>query len=161
MVSVPLSGSVTPNAWRRSAPDGDLRQDQVAFWSGAAMSEDGTHRVHLGVTGAAVAAGALDLLEDRATGRERQAAAAIGLRDQRGEKAGLRERAHELFRIGAGRVLRAPVGAGEGRAQAAHRIPDVPVILRLASRPRPVYGPGSGQEPAPLALACRHESVAC
>jgi len=46
---------------------GDLRQ--IAFLLlGRAMLEDGAHGVHLGVAGAAVAAGAMDLFQHRSAG---------------------------------------------------------------------------------------------
>ena len=51
----------------------------------------------------AVAAGALDLLEDRRGGRERQAGAAIFLRDQGRQIAGFGERLDEIGGIGGSR----------------------------------------------------------
>ena len=56
--------------------------------------------------------------------RQRQPAAAVFLRDQRGEEAGLGQRRDELGRIGALAVELAPVFAGKAGAERAHRGPD-------------------------------------
>ena len=78
---------------------GDPRQIG-AFLRGIAMPQKRTHDVHLGMAGGAVAAGALDLLKDRAGPRQRQAGAAILVRDERGKISGLRQRRDEFRRIG-------------------------------------------------------------
>ena len=68
---------------------GDLRQIALLLLL-AAVPQQGAHDVHLGVALAGGAARGVDLLEDHRGGAQRQARAAIFLRDQRGEKAGLR-----------------------------------------------------------------------
>ena len=80
------------------------------------------------MAGGAVAAGGVDLFEDRGGGADAEPAAAVFFRDQRGEIAGLGQRGDEVLRIGALAVERAPVFAGELGAQRAHALADVGVI---------------------------------
>ena len=91
------------------------------------MPKQGSHGVHLGVAGGAVAAGTMDFLEHGRRRRQRQARAAVGLRDQYGEVAFLRQGPDELRRIGPLPVERAPIGPVETRAEAAHALADIPV----------------------------------
>src|SRR5256885_16900552 len=61
-----------------------------------AMPQHRPHRVYLRVAGGAVRAALLDFLENRRGRGEREARAAVFLRDQAREPARLGERAHEL-----------------------------------------------------------------
>src|SRR5262249_19572589 len=70
-----------------------------------------------------------DLLHDRRRRRHAQPAAAIFLRDQRGEKTRLRERRHELGRIGALAVEVAPIFAGKLGAKGANGLADLREVL--------------------------------
>ena len=79
---------------------GDLRQVLLLLPVGA-VPQDGAHDVHLRVARGAVAALGLHGLQDRRGGGQRQAGAAIFLGDQRGEVAGLGQRADELGGIAA------------------------------------------------------------
>ena len=67
---------------------GDLGQIAL-FLLGAAVPQDGAHRVHLGVAGGAIAARGVHFFEDRGGGADAEPAAAVFFRDQRGEVAGL------------------------------------------------------------------------
>src|SRR5262249_1869645 len=62
-------------------------------------------------------------------GRHAQPAAAIVFRDQRGEKARLRERRDEFGRIGALAVERAPIFAGELGAKRTNGLADLREVL--------------------------------
>ena len=95
---------------------GDLRQP-FGLLLVAAVPQQRAHGVHLGVASAAVAAGALDLLQDRGGGGKLQAGAAIFFRNQHREIAGLGQRIDEGARIGHLAVELAPVFAGKLRAQ--------------------------------------------
>src|SRR5262249_39193688 len=66
---------------------------------------------------------------DGRRGRHAQPAAAVFFRDQRGEKASLRERRDEFSRIGALAVERAPVFAGKFGAERADGLADLREIL--------------------------------
>ena len=69
VVSVPLVGSVTPKACSRRSPDAIFGRN-LRLLLGAAVPQHRAHRVHLRVAGGAVAARAMDLLEDRRRGAE-------------------------------------------------------------------------------------------
>ena len=56
-------------------------------------------------------------------------AAAVALRDQRGEEARVGKRLHELFRVGARPVLVAPVLAGIARAERTHGLAQLAVVV--------------------------------
>ena len=118
VVSEPTVGSVTPKAWRRSSPEAICGRYCLLLGVGA-VPEDRAHHVHLGVAGAGVAAGGVDLLEDHARRRQREPGAAVLLGDQRGQPALLGQRGDELLRVAVG-LEPAPVLAGEPRAQLAH-----------------------------------------
>jgi hypothetical protein len=81
----------------------------VALLLLAAVVEDGRHGVHLRVAGGAVAAGAVDLLQDRAAIEQRQPGAAVLLRDQRRQPAGLAHRGDEFLGVFLGRFALLPV----------------------------------------------------
>ena len=70
-MSVPLVGSVTPKACSRRRPARDLRKVATLLGLGA-VPQDRPHCVHLGVTGASIAARALDFLQHRGRCGERQ-----------------------------------------------------------------------------------------
>ena len=106
------------------APGGDLGQIAVLLGR-AAVTQDGPHGVHLGVTRRAVAAGRVDLFQDRRAGGEGQAAAAIGLGDEGGQVPGLGQGLDEFGGIGPLAVERAPVGAGKALAQRPNGVPNV------------------------------------
>src|SRR5262249_58445282 len=100
----------------------------------AAVTEQRAHGVHLRMAGGTVAAGRVDFLHDGGGGAHREPAAAVLLRDQRGQKARLGERRHEFVRIGALAVELAPVFAGKIGAQRAHRLADGgEVVVRSGS----------------------------
>ena len=102
----------------------DLRQP-ARLLRRAAVPQQRAHGVHLGVTGRAVAARRLDLLHDRGRRRHGQPAAAVFLRDQRGQEPGVGERGDEFGRIGALAVERAPILAGEPGAERANGLADL------------------------------------
>src|SRR5204863_9775411 len=96
--------------------------------------EDRAHRVHLRVARAGVAAAAVDFLEnDRRVG-DSESRAAVLLRNQRGEIAGLGERLHERVGIRALRVELAPVRVREGLAEIADRAAEIRVKKILIAR---------------------------
>ena len=94
-----------------------------------AVPQHRAHGVHLGVAGAAVAAGRVDLLQDRPSRADAEPAAAVALGDQRGQKTRVGERLHELLRIGALAVLLPPVFAGVARTERADRLAQLAVVL--------------------------------
>ena len=75
------------------------------------------------------AARGVDLLEDHRGGAQRQAGAAIFLRDQRGEKAALGQFGDELGRIGLLVFELAPIGAGIALADLAHGLAQLGIVL--------------------------------
>src|SRR5581483_1053279 len=79
------------------------------------------HGVHLGMAGGTVAAGGVDFFHNDGSRAKRQTAAAVLLRDKRGEISGFGQCRDELRRIGAVAVERAPIFAGKPRAQLADR----------------------------------------
>ena len=90
-----------------------------------AVPQHRAHRVHLGVAGRRVAARLVHGLQDGAAGRQRQPGAAVLLRDQRAEIAGLGEGIDELGRVGALVVELDPVGIGELLADVPHALADL------------------------------------
>jgi hypothetical protein len=109
---------------------GDRRQI-LLFLFGAAVPEQRAHGVHLRVAGGAVAAGGVYLLHDRGRRLHVEPAAAVFLRNERGEKAGLGQRGHEFARIAALAVELAPIFAGEFCAQRPHRGADLDKLFRF------------------------------
>src|ERR1700722_19797026 len=115
-LSVPLVGSVTPNACSRRRPaaiSGRWRR----FWASEAVPQDRPHCVHLGVTGAAIATRALDFLQHRGRSGERQTCPAVFFGDQDREPAGLGERFEKFARIGHPAVEVAPIFARKACAE--------------------------------------------
>ena len=110
---------------------GDLRQP-FRLLLVAAVPQHRAHGVHLGVAGAAIAAGALDLFQDRGRGRQFQPGAAIFLGDQHREIAGLRQRIDEGGGVGHLAVELAPVFAGELGAELGDRVADVGMFVWCA-----------------------------
>ena len=106
----------------------DLRQVGLLLRR-RAVTQQRAHGVHLGVAGAAVAAGGVDLLQDRRSGADAEAAAAVALGDQGGEEARIGERLHELPRVGALAIFLAPVLAGIAGAERAHRLAQLAVVV--------------------------------
>src|SRR3954453_13623345 len=95
----------------------------------AAVTQQRAHGVHLCVTGGAIAAGSVDLLHDRRSRRQRQAAAAILLRDQCGEESGFGERRDEFAWIATFAIEPPPIFAGKAGTEGAHRRADVGMIF--------------------------------
>jgi hypothetical protein len=93
------------------------------------MPQQRAHGVHLGMAAAAIAACALDLLEDRGRGRQFQPGAAIFLGDQHREVTGLRQRIDESGWIGHLAVELAPIFAGELRAEFCNGFADIGVFV--------------------------------
>ncbi len=131
---------------------GDLGQPAVLLRR-RAMPQQRAHHVYLGVAGRAVGARAVDLLQHRRGGRERCAAAAVRLRYQHGEIAGVGQGADELGGVFAVAVQRPPIRAGETRAQAAHPFADVGMGIG--------GGPGHAQEYQPGGAAQMTCVLAC
>ncbi len=113
---------------------GDLRQDR-RFLRGASMPEDRAHGVHLGVTGGAVAPAFLDLFQDRAGGRQAEAAAAEFLGNERGQEPGVGQRANERLRIAPVRVEPPPVVALKIVTKSPNRVTNVLKCFRHGSFP--------------------------
>ena len=110
---------------------GDLRQIS-GLLLGAAVPQHRAHRVHLRVAGGAIAARAMDLLEDRRRGAQAQSRPAIFLGNQDGEKTFLRQTFDEGGRIGALAVERAPVFAGKIAAELGDRVANLGMVGRRA-----------------------------
>ena len=116
----------------------------------AAVPQQRAHRVHLGMAGGAVAAAGVDLLQDGGSLDQRETAAAIFLRDQGGQKAGLRQRLDEL---GSDRRARDRAGANirpetsrtaparrRGFARGCRLAPSGPLsVMASAFRARPLH----------------------
>ncbi len=123
VVSVPAVGSVTPKACRRSSPVAILRQIRRLLL-GRAVPQQRAHGVHLRVGAAAVAARAMDLLQDGRRRAKAEARAAVFLGDQHRQVAFPGQGLHELGRIGSLAVQAPPVFAGEAGAELPHRLAD-------------------------------------
>ncbi|MHC2539025.1 hypothetical protein ACVJMY_008594 [Bradyrhizobium diazoefficiens] len=108
----------------------DLRQI-FCLLLGIAVPQHRAHRVHLGMAAAAIAACALDLLEDCGRRGQLQARAAIFLGDQHREIPGLGQRVDEGLRIGHLAIELAPVFAGKLRAELCDGFADVGVIFAV------------------------------
>ena len=100
------------------------RRQVALLLRGAAVAQQRPHRVHLRMTGGAVAARGLDFLHDGGGRRHRKPAAAILFRDERGEKTRLGQRGDEFARIGTLAIEPPPILAGEIGAQRPHRFAD-------------------------------------
>ena len=84
----------------------------------AAVPEHRAHRVHLRMTGAAIASGTMHLFQHGDARAQAQSRTAEFLRDQNAEEALLRQRADEFGGIGAFAVQRTPIFAGESARRA-------------------------------------------
>ena len=93
----------------------------------AAMPQHRTHRVHLRVRSAAIAAGSVHFLQHRASGGQAEARPTVFLGDQHGQIAGVGQRPHETGRISAFAVEVAPVFAGKAGDQPADSLADLGV----------------------------------
>ena len=92
-------------------------QWQIAlFLSLAAVAQNCAHGVHLRVTGSAVAAGSVHLLQNCGSGAEIESTAAVFLRNQRCEIARPRKRCDEFSRVRAVAIQGAPVFTWKLRA---------------------------------------------
>ena len=98
---------------------GDLRQ-VGAFLVRRSVTEQRAHDVHLRVACRGVSAGAVDLLEDDGRFGEGESRAAVVLRNERGEVAGLGQRRDECIGVRAAAVELAPIDVGEPRAEFAN-----------------------------------------
>src|SRR3954469_19622168 len=78
----------------------------------------------------------VDLFEDRGRRADRQARAAVLLRDQGGKETAFGQVLHELGRISGARLEIAPVGAGVLLADAPHRLAQFGIILAELERDR-------------------------
>src|ERR1700679_840166 len=89
------------------------------------MLEQGAHGVHLRVTGAAVAAAAMDLLQNRRGGAESQPRPAVLFRDENRQIALARQPRDELGRIGALAIQLPPVRARKRSAEFSDTLADL------------------------------------
>jgi hypothetical protein len=103
---------------------GDLRQVELLLRFGA-VAQQRAHVVHLAVAGAGIAAAAVDLFHDHRGLGEAEARAAVLLRDQRRQPAGLGQRIDEGLGVAALLVDLAEVLGRKLGAEVAHRIADV------------------------------------
>src|SRR5262249_15842047 len=94
-----------------------------------AVAQQRAHVVHLAMARAGVATRAIDLLHDDGRFREPETGAAVVLRDQRCEPAGFGQGVDEGFGIAALLVDLAEVLTRKLRAQRAHRVADVLVLI--------------------------------
>src|SRR3546814_395845 len=101
------------------------------------MLEHGPHRVHLGMAGATVAAGPVDLLKHRRCRLQPESRTTIILRYEHREKTGLGERIHELPGIGALPVQPLPIFSREIGAEPADRLADLGIALLIAAHDLP------------------------
>src|SRR5438132_697888 len=120
VVSEPEFGSVTPKACSRSSP--------VAIFGRCFRfcSSD----VHLRVARGGVATRSVDRLEDQGSLRDPEPGAAVLLRNQRGQVAGLRQLVDELLGVLAPRVELAPVLAGIAPADLEDARPEGALLVR-------------------------------
>ena len=102
---------------------GDFGQVLALLLLGA-VPQDGAHRVHLGMAGAAVAPFGLNGVEHRCGRRQAEPGATILFGDQHGEIARVGECRDKFGRVGTLLVKLAPVLAGEPGAQASHTFTD-------------------------------------
>jgi hypothetical protein len=95
---------------------------------GRAMAQQRAHVVHLAMTGARIAAAAVDLFHDHRGLDQAQPRAAVFLRNERGHPAGTRQGIDEGFRVGAGGINLAEVFVGILGAQGAYRVADIEMV---------------------------------
>ena len=111
---------------------GDVWQEALLLLL-AAVPQQRAHRVHLGVAGGGVPTGAVDLLEDQAGFPHALAAAAVLLRDQHRQPAGLGQGGDELLWVAPSLVGLAPVLGWKAATQIADCITNELVIGLLFS----------------------------
>ena len=128
VVSEPVVGSLTPNAWSRSSPVAILGQQRALLRVGA-VPQQRAHRVHLRVAGAGVGAAPVDLFEDDRRLVDAEAGAAVRFGNQRREVAGVGERLDERVGIGAGGIELAPVAVGKVLAEVAD--PGAQILMKV------------------------------
>src|SRR2546430_8538535 len=95
-----------------------------------AVTQERAHDVHLRVAGGGVAARGVNRLEDQGTLHDAEPGAAVFLRDQRRQVAGLRQLVDELLGILAPRVELAPVLTRIAPADLEHTRPEGPLLVR-------------------------------
>ena len=136
-----------PESLQAQLPAGDLRQIFFLLLL-VPVPEQAAHDVHLGMAGAAIAAGFVDFLEDRRRRADGQPAAAIFLRDQDREIAGLGQCLDEFRRIGALPVFLPPILPWKIRAKRLNGTPDlgdnIAVRTHMSSRCGSWVRPQSG-----------------
>src|SRR5581483_10919790 len=108
---------------------GDPRQVTL-FLLGAAIFQNRCHRVHLGMTGNGVAPATVDLLENERGFDHAETRAAVLLRNQRRQPAGLAQRFDEFVGIGVALIATAPVIIAETRTETRDRLSNF--LLTLA-----------------------------
>jgi len=96
------------------------RRQPLSFLGRAAVAQQCSHDVHLGVGRTRISASMVDFLGDDRRVRKRQAQPSVLVRDQRGEEPILGERADELLGIGPLSVEFAPVRVAECGARLPH-----------------------------------------
>src|SRR5256885_11185492 len=89
---------------------------------GAAVLQNCSHGVHLGVRGRGIAAGAVDLFQNGGGSRERQARPAVLLRHEHRKKPFARQRSHGRRLIIPLAIPRAPIRAAGRGAELAHGV---------------------------------------
>lgn len=104
---------------KSQAAGSDVRQI-AALLLFAAVSQDRSHDVHLGMAGGTIAAGCMDFLQNSCGNTKAEAAATVFLRNQHAEISGIGQRLDKVGGVGAFPVQTTPVFAGELRTQRAH-----------------------------------------
>ncbi len=103
---------------------GDARQILLLLRL-VAVPQHRAHRVHLRMARRGIARAVVDRLQHGAGGADRQSRAAVLLRNQRAEIAGLRQRGDELGRIRRLVIVLHPIGIGKPLADARHALANV------------------------------------
>ncbi len=93
------------------------------------MPQQRTHGVHLGVATTAIAAGALDLFQDRGCRREFKSGAAIFLGDQHREVTGFGQCVDEGARVSHFAIELAPIFARKLGAQLGDGVADIGIFV--------------------------------
>ena len=124
----PASGSVMPNACSRRRAGGDVRQ-VFSLLLVAAVFQDRGHRIHLRMARSAVAARAIDFLEDDAAFHNAKTRTAVFFGDQAGEPAGVGHGLDEALGIGPLLFALRPIFRTKTGAELAHGRSDL--LLRV------------------------------
>ena len=111
------------------------RRQILGFLRHRTMAQQRAHHIHLRMRRRTIAAAGVDLLQDGAGGRQRQARAAKLLRNQRRKPALSCQCLYEFNGIGTALVLRPPIFAGEASAEFRHCGADIRPIVHAAIRP--------------------------